>query len=557
MQTKEYSPSIAMNRHDSYQLELKIKYPPSSQTRSTWWSRLFSLFIDSKAEYKSEIYFLLPPAAGIGSGDYQPEEFYSDIRSYTRLVAPSISLKDLLNEDKNRCWKFLDIFLKLSIIYPRHKKQLGVEIRLLSCMFRESVHQYLHQEDLKKKQIKILIKQCIAFLQKWRKYLDALHELNVVEALHKPTMSSLFYVDEEMSIQIEFLFVRLSERFHISEKSQARIMNFLQQEKRYRRTKNYQMRQQDLVNGDFLLRIGMLKKYVSSVLFLEKQKMKNTDWFQHIALALAAGMAMAWAVLAQFFMFFYMGLELQQTMNSTLISTFFVIAIFSYILKDRIKATMGPYLRKKVQKKTNIPDRKFQFLFPQAQIPIASLEERFQFLHADTVSEELKQAWSVLEEKELAVIVGGDILSFHRKTSIYHQKMKRNFKKYSGMSDVIRLHLGRWVRTFDEPVKHITTFNEQGKLQTIPASRIYVVYAALRIFEPEDGTEKSKTPFSLYKILLSQKGIVSVQDMDSRSKYNWDLFGEDQSEDDSEELDEQDVLYPQNQQQSQTKTVYE
>ena len=44
-------------------------------------------------------------------------------------------------------------------------------------------------------------------------------------------MSSLFYVDEEISIQIEFLFVRLCTRFHISEKNQSRISNFLEQEK--------------------------------------------------------------------------------------------------------------------------------------------------------------------------------------------------------------------------------------------------------------------------------------------------------------------------------------
>ena len=85
------------------------------------------------------------------------------------------------------------------------------------------------------------------------------------------------------------------------------------------------MRRQDLMTGNFLLRVGMLKKYVSSVLFLEKRPLKNTDWFQHVALGLAAGLAMTWAVLAQFFMFFYLGLELQQTMNSTLISMFFAI----------------------------------------------------------------------------------------------------------------------------------------------------------------------------------------------------------------------------------------
>ena len=239
MQIKQENPSILMKRHDNHQLEIKIKYPTRSKIKKTWLMRLLSIFRSPEIGYQSEIYFLLPPAAGIGSGDYQSDQFYSDIRSYTRLNAPCFSLKNLLNSEKNRCWVFLDSFLELPIIYPRHKEQLKREVRLLSCMFRESTQYYLGQDELSKKQIKSLIKQSIFFMKKWRTYLDALHDVNVAEALQKQTMSSLFYVDEEISIQIEFLFVRLCTRFHISEKSQSRISNFLEQERKYRKSKNY------------------------------------------------------------------------------------------------------------------------------------------------------------------------------------------------------------------------------------------------------------------------------------------------------------------------------
>ena len=455
------------------------------------------------------------------------------MRSYTRLLAPNIDFEYLLDEEQNRCWKFLDSFLTLPIIYPRHKKQLSIEIRLLSCMFRESMQQYLRQETLKKKQIKLLIKQSIAFLEKWRRYLDILHDVNVAMNLKKDTMSALLYVDEEMSIQIEFLFVRLIQRFQITEKNKNRIKQFLEEERNYRKNKNYQVRKQDLANGNFLLRIGMLKKYVSSILFLEKKQLEKTDWFQHLALAIAAGLAMAWAVLAQLFMIIYLGIDLDESMSAPLMVSFFIIAIFSYILKDRIKATMGPYLRKKVKNTINMPDRKFQFLFPQAQIHIASAEEKFQFLHADNVSEELRAAWSLLEEQQLAVIVGGDILSFQRRMNIFHKKMTQHFRQYSGVSDVIRIHLERWIRTFDEPIKNVMTLNDDAEIQTMKASRIYVVYAAVRVYEDN----QSDIPFQLYKIILSQKGIVTVESMDARSKYNWDLFADDSSEDDSEDLE--------------------
>ena len=109
----------------------------------------------------------------------------------------------------------------------------------------------------------------------------------------------------------------------------------------------------------------------------------------------------------------------------------------------------------------------------------------------------------VLEEKQLAVVVGGDILSFKRNMHIYHRRMKKHFNKYSGISDVIRIHLGRWIRTFDEPVKNITTLNESGELQTTPASRVYVVYAAVRVFEKIEK-HRRPGPFMLYKSAFSR-----------------------------------------------------
>ena len=155
MQIKQENPSILMKRHDNHQLEIKIKYPTRSKIKKTWLMRLLSIFRSPEIGYQSEIYFLLPPAAGIGSGDYQSDQFYSDIRSYTRLNAPCFSLKNLLNSEKNRCWIFLDSFLELPIIYPRHKEQLKREVRLLSCMFRESTQYYLGQDQLSKNRSKV------------------------------------------------------------------------------------------------------------------------------------------------------------------------------------------------------------------------------------------------------------------------------------------------------------------------------------------------------------------------------------------------------------------
>ena len=57
---------------------------------------------------------------------------------------------------------------------------------------------------------------------------------------------------------------------------------------------------------------------------------------------------MTWAVFAQIFAFFQLGIDLNHGMNSTLVLYFFIIAVISYILKDRIKATAGRYLSQRI-----------------------------------------------------------------------------------------------------------------------------------------------------------------------------------------------------------------
>ena len=117
MQTKQENPSILMKRH-SHQLEIKIKYPTGSTQNMV--DEIFVRFVHRKWTIRD--LFFVATGNGIGSGDYQSEQF-SDIRSYTRLNAPCMSLKNLLNSEKNRCWIFLESFLKIPSVYPRHKEQ--------------------------------------------------------------------------------------------------------------------------------------------------------------------------------------------------------------------------------------------------------------------------------------------------------------------------------------------------------------------------------------------------------------------------------------------------
>ena len=90
----------------------------------------------------------------------------------------------------------------------------------------------------------------------------------------------------------------------------------------------------------FLDQTSLLKKYFGSVLYLDIQRDKRDGWAEHVALALAAALAMIWAIGLQIFTFFALGLDLTQNMGLGFLLIFSMIAVIGYILKDRIKATV-------------------------------------------------------------------------------------------------------------------------------------------------------------------------------------------------------------------------
>ena len=178
-----------------------------------------------------------------------------------------------------------------------------------------------------------------------------------------------------------------------------------------------------------------------------------------------------------------------------------------------------------------MPDRKFHFSFHKHKFISHPQKKSFNSLHADNVSDELDLHGLFLEEQQLAVIVGGDILSFQRRMNIFHHKMKQHFQQYSGVSDVIRIHLERWIRTFDEPIKDVVTLNDDADIQTMKASRIYVVYGS------SECTKKVKSihHFSYIKYHSLKKALLPYKQW-MLDPNTIDLFGEDSSEEDSEDF---------------------
>ena len=105
-------------------------------------------------------------------------------------------------------------------------------------------------------------------------------------------------------------------------------------------------------------------------------------------------------------------------------------------------------------------------------------------------------------------MVGGEILHYQRTVKLYSAEARKKFARFSGVSDIMRIHLWRWVRTFDSTKKQLRFWGEKGEVDRQKLARVYALYTAASI-ESDMGRV-----WYHHRILLNRRGIVSIEELE-------------------------------------------
>ena len=77
-----------IRKHDVRQFEIKVSYPLDRDHR--------------REQYRLEVFLFMPYQIGVNSQTYPREQFYDDLRNYTRFKTPPLTLDDLLDGSGSR-----------------------------------------------------------------------------------------------------------------------------------------------------------------------------------------------------------------------------------------------------------------------------------------------------------------------------------------------------------------------------------------------------------------------------------------------------------------------
>ena len=474
--------------HDKFKFEIKFNYPIK----------------EKKIKYEIDSYLFFPKTLGI-SDLFNHNTFYESVQSYIRFKTPTILLKDITAEEglinilKNR----FDVLAKE--FSKKKKKNFEGSIKLYGVISKSSLreHVYLISKKTNNEDIEFLINEYIIhsvnILNEYRK----LRYLITVPTIKEKTFAIYKYGDEYLSLLHNKYTYKVLEDIKnnesINNKYRKKLLNLIENETNYRINNNLKINvNEEGDNSLFLYRASNLKKYISSLLFLNTRTNKADTVITQIVYAIAAGLSMVFATLIAFNAQKYFG-------NFT--TPLFVALVVSYIFKDRIKDLVKLWFNKKFRKR--VFDYRTIIKHNDKKIGLAS--ERAVLLNSKYITDEIKKARI---PKKFSLIQNGmrgeDIIFYKKKVKIFNTALNENLNgiKVDGINDIIRFDVTDYLKNMDNPNKKIY-FYKDNDYSVVKAKRIYHINLVMLYKD----SKKNKV-LKRFRIVLNRKGIVDIVNLD-------------------------------------------
>jgi hypothetical protein len=455
--------------HDRTNFEVKLDYTidPNRENR-----------------YRVESYFFIPKSLGINKATYDADKFYSDVRAYIRFKTPTLSGDDLV-EDGSPFARAREL-IRQSVELGRSedmRDQLSHELRLFGCIvragLRDTVNDFRERLKLIKKNadrevtVADLAVSCSRFADRIDKLLGSWRELRaeVYETNFPRQMRETYqFVDEFLSLELE---TRLSRLLGSIDKckaanglfadSRARFRDLIVAERRYRRGAGYRVVDSD--SDFFVYRKGKLKKFVMSVLWLEVAKEKEGNKLVNMGAAIAAGVAMLFAILA----------TIAQTKRWAIdTSEFVVAAVITYMLKDRIKDWLKNFFSKRLTR--FLFDYSVTVRDPVSDEALGRCREALNYIDIDDVPKSVL----ALRRRDARVSIEAEakpeqVIRYEKEVRLDGQAaVDRLGAGQFDINDIMRFSLARFLQRADDPVTSVPLLDEESdQVVSVPFRKLY------------------------------------------------------------------------------------
>lgn len=400
----------------------------------------------------------MPVTLGIDGQSYGRDSFFADVQSYIRFKTPVQPLARLADaDDPDGPLRRLDAALE-----QRDPRKVSEELRLLACLIRAS-----------SRQVERGLVGSIARLDEAHadlgdleatvgRYVDEVRALLAALRLRRPSFAGsskalreLYqYADEGISVYVEGHLTKLVRaldgRLPARPDLRLRLVECITAEQNHRRESEYAtVVGEGRPPGVYVYRRSMLKKFMSSVLYLELQPEREGRRMAHITASLAAGIAMLVSTT--------LAIWSQQVYG---LNTFpFVVAlVLGYMVKDRTKDWLKDYLSSKTTRW--LADRRARIVDPLAEVVVGRFRESVSFLQPERMPEEVWRyrhcdASSVIETENKREVV----MRYVKDIDLAGRRIDRRVARASDITDIVRVDVSRFLARMDDARQSVDVYN--------------------------------------------------------------------------------------------------
>ncbi len=536
-----------IKQHDRYQFETRFDYSLEKKPRK-------SFDLRSNHTYHMDAYFFIPKQMGMNAATYKKSHFYEDIRPLIRFKEPQFSYQELTAVPDAKGGGKGGPFSKLEKVLERlsdkknaHKSsdiQEAIDlIKYFSCCYVSNYRRKIlkHSKAFKE----IMANPCIEempslhsmfgildpFLQRHFRLLRRFAGLRDRFVLSRDIRNKIF---PELLVAEEYCFYRFREGVALMVESVDRVRNipvpeYIRAKKKLRvwarficwfENSRHFMPVAEHSTGiereRFLSRLGSIKKYLSSILYLEVKPNALFAIRAQTGYMLAAGIAAFWYFLANLMIFYYLQFggfssfggfhNLLGFGGLTIILSF----IAAYVLKDRIKEIGRVRFQSGIL--GNLPDHTYNIFYRNHQtngVCIGKVKESVEFVRKlDSVPKEIRE---IRERSNLWDDESQFSLLFYQKTfELDFSAVKKIEPEFTTVKDITRFSIRRYLTRLDDPIQMYLGLDKKGAVHEMGMPKVYYIGVAVKFFSEEP---KGISGFDYQVLVVDKNGLVRIDEI--------------------------------------------
>ena len=248
----------------------------------------------------------------------------------------------------------------------------------------------------------------------------------------------------------------------------------------------------------------VLKRYVSSALYLEASSSKTGKLAQDLIAMLAAACAMLFAASAT--------VIIANTWGASLSTAFIAAMVVSYVIKDRIKDVGKRFLGRQLNR--YISDHVVRIIGVNDQ-QVGTAEESFHIRPRERCDEELKQIRLAGFESHEAIEGRPEhVLCYRKEVSLSSQELTNQFAGAEGLTDIIRLNFQPFLSHMDDNWETYRYIHPRTKeLCETKCARVYHINVVLRLYSEDALTNTHRV-----RAVVNKKGILRIEEVGSTER---------------------------------------